>query len=1277
MQYTPGRRPGPRHLPGDATGQFGAAGLTARGRRGRVAERRYDAPFAMATDAWQRVKAVLGDALDRAPHERVAYVDQVCADDAALRAEVHSLLAAHAAADDFIETPAFAGLAPASAPESRDTDPNPGRAIGPYVLERLIGRGGMGAVYLARRADREFDQRVAIKMIRRGMDSDLLVRRFRHERQILATLDHPHIARLFDGGTSDDGLPYFVMEYVEGVAIDRYADDRRLDTAGRLRLCLRVIDAVQHAHDRHVVHRDIKPSNVLVTADGQPKLLDFGIAKLLDRDAPGSSTLTAMYRPMTPDYASPEQIRGDQVSAATDVYALGLLLYELLTGHRPYRPASRAPADIAKAICDQDPERPSAVIARTEAVTDADGTTTTVTAETVSATRDGTPETLRRRLSGALDDILLKALRKDPADRYSTPQAFADDIRRYLDDQPVAARQGALAYATRRFVVRHRLALAGSLLVVLSAGLTAIAVSRRPLANAPAAASAAKPAPRRSAAVLHFRNLSGRQEDAWLAVALAEMLTTELAGGGQIRVVPSAIVARAERDAGRPEGALAPEARERLRLAMAADHLVHGAFTVGAPPERTLRLDVQVQSAGGDDVAVAQSGREADLFALVADTGQALRRRLGLEEHSAETERGVRAALPRTVEATRHYAVGLERLRELDAVAARDAFARAAELDPGNAMIETGLAAAWTALGYDRRAAEAAQAAFDASAGLSREERLNVEGRLHEAQKAWPKAVDVYRTLWGFFADNVEYGLRLAGALTSSGRAKEAVVTIAELRALPAPQGEDPRIELAEAAAAGALGDFPQQQAAAMRAVARASSLGASLLLARARMAEGQAHYSQGQHADAVRAFEDARDRFTAAGDRAGEAGALNSLGSVTDDKGDTRLAERYYQASLAASEAIGDRRAMSAALNNLGILLKDAGRLAEARQVHERALALRREIGDRNWTAVSLSNIGVVLFEQDRLPEAADYYRQSLAIAQEISDKRSEVRALHNLAIVQRESGDMRSARATYEAAIPGRAAVNDRRGGVIARVELGMALLALGDLDGARRVQEEARTMARAIPMAEGESQAEYQFGEIALVAGDLAGSRARHEAALAMRRAQQQKRTTAESLLALAIVAIEDGRHAEAGALVTEAMSLAKEQPALLAQAELVQVRLRLAAGDVPGAASAVTRARSLVGPTGRASPRWALALAEARVAAGRGQAAEARRRLEALRAELDRLGLPVLSLEVRLVLADVAVAAGAPGATADARRLAADAKAVGAGLVQRRAEALAGT
>ena len=479
--------------------------------------------------SWPRVKDVLGLALEQPPDRRSALLDTLCSGEPELRAEVESLLRAESAAGSFIESPALGALDTAD-----HEDPHVGRQVGPYVIERCIGRGGMGAVYLARRTD-EFEQSVAIKMIRRGMDSELVVRRFRHERQILASLNHPHIARLFDGGTTPEGLPYFVMEYVAGSPIDRYADDHRLTTSERLRLCLAVLDAVQHAHDRHIVHRDLKPSNVLVI-DGQPKLLDFGIAKILDPDSEGDSTMTSLARPMTPDYASPEQILGQPITPATDVYALGLLLYELLTGHRPFRFTTHTPEEISRVVCEQEPERPSTAIGRTETTMLADGTAEAKTPLSVSETRDGSPDALRNRLSGALDAIVMKALRKTPASRYPTVAALADDVRRWLDERPVSAGRDAFRYRATRLLRRHRRALGVAALLVTAIALTAVAANLwsgapRSSASGRAGAGSTTHTPRPSVAVAGFTNLSERPADRWFSTALAEMLTTELAGG--------------------------------------------------------------------------------------------------------------------------------------------------------------------------------------------------------------------------------------------------------------------------------------------------------------------------------------------------------------------------------------------------------------------------------------------------------------------------------------------------------------------------------------------------------------------------------------------------------------------------------------------------------------------------------------------------------------------------------------------------------------------------
>src|SRR5262245_28756322 len=338
--------------------------------------------------------------------------------------------------------------------------------VGPYRLIREIGRGGMGTVLLAVRSDDAFQKRVAIKVLRRGMDTDAIVGRFRHERQILASLEHPHIASLLDGGTTDDGLPYFVMEYVDGQLVTDYCDAKALDTTSRLELFRKICAAVQHAHQNLVIHRDIKPANVLVTSDGTPKLLDFGIAKLLNPD-PGVQTLAATIAGsplMTPEYASPEQVRGETVTTATDVYSLGVLLYELLTGRRPYDLPSRTPDEIQRVVCNSVPVRPSTV------VTHAASSQSTRDRPEIDSERTRPPDAdrLRRRLAGDLDNIVLKALAKEPSRRYASVDQFSEDIHRHLTGLPVIARKDTLGYRTAKFIRRNRAGVAAAALVVLA-----------------------------------------------------------------------------------------------------------------------------------------------------------------------------------------------------------------------------------------------------------------------------------------------------------------------------------------------------------------------------------------------------------------------------------------------------------------------------------------------------------------------------------------------------------------------------------------------------------------------------------------------------------------------------------------------------------------------------------------------------------------------------------------------------------------------------------------
>ena len=397
-------------------------------------------------ERWDRVTRLTAAALERPLAGRSSWLADACAGDEALQREVESLLLAHAGAGRFLETAAIArdGAAEAVVAVARESlGLAAGRQIGPYRIVRELGHGGMGVVYLAARADLAFEKVVAIKVVRGAFPSDIVVQRFRDERRILATLDHPNIARLLDGGATSDGLSYFVMEYVDGIPFDVYCETADLSVIERLRLFAQVCAAVQYAHQRLVIHRDIKARNILVTADGTPKLLDFGIAKLLDPDrADGQQTRTGL-RAFTPESASPEQIRGEPVTVSTDVYSLGVLLYRLLTDRGPYRGDLKTESGILRAVCEEEPVRPS------DAATDS---------------------RRRRDVRGDLDLVALKALRKDAARRYSSVDQLAQDVQRHLHGMPILAAPDAWSYRSRKFVRRHWVGVGATVAVIMALG---------------------------------------------------------------------------------------------------------------------------------------------------------------------------------------------------------------------------------------------------------------------------------------------------------------------------------------------------------------------------------------------------------------------------------------------------------------------------------------------------------------------------------------------------------------------------------------------------------------------------------------------------------------------------------------------------------------------------------------------------------------------------------------------------------------------------------------
>lgn len=596
----------------------------------------------MSSSRWEQLSTLFDEARDLSARARAQFLDERCANDPSLRAEVERLLSAHDRAGGFIETPAIAAVA------SRSDDAAVGQSFGAYRVVREIARGGMGAVYLAERVDGAFEHRAALKLIKRGMDTDLVLNRFRAERQILASLEHPNIARLLDGGSSADGRPYFIMEYIEGQPIDRYANDRGLSIRERVSLFLDVCGAVEYAHRRLVVHRDIKPGNVLVTNDGAVKLLDFGIAKVLDPEADDTTGTITAARLLTPEYASPEQIDGRHATVRSDVYSLGVVLYKLLTGESPYRFDSRDPHSVANAVRGADPQRPAA---------------------------------LRRELRGDLDTIVMTALRKEPDRRYQTVAELSDDLRRHLDGQPILAKRDRAAYRATKFVRRHR----------------ATAIASVAVAAAVAFAVAAWRWPRDQQGILSSRDriivADFTGGDSLLSAAVTEALRVDLSQSSYVQLLSQRqIRSGLARMARASDVALNDSLARELAIREGVKAFVTGSATrVGG--SYTLTAQLVGAEKGELLAAVRQSANDSSqVIPSIGRLSASMRERMGESLRSVRGTPSLAQVTTPSLEALRHYTAGTRfaRLGQRDSAVA--SFKRAIAID-------TGFASAYRSLG--------------------------------------------------------------------------------------------------------------------------------------------------------------------------------------------------------------------------------------------------------------------------------------------------------------------------------------------------------------------------------------------------------------------------------------------------------------------------------------------------------------------------------------------------------------------------------------------------
>jgi eukaryotic-like serine/threonine-protein kinase len=1060
--------------------------------------------------AWDQVKDILASALELRPEERTGFVRKACGNDQVLFAEVESLLLHHDRADSLLEN------SPTARWLSFDPAAWTGKRIGAYKIVRHLGEGGMAVVYLGERDDEQFRKRVAIKMLRPGFYTPEIVDRFRNERQTLAALDHPNIVKLLDGGSTEAGLPYLVMDYVEGLPIDQYCGLHQLTAHGRLQLFLSVCDAVRYAHQNLVIHRDLKPGNILITKDGVPRLLDFGIAKLLNPEFLETPLVTRTeWRPMTLEYASPEQVRGEPVTEASDIYSLGVLLYELLTGGRPYSAAGRSRSEIERLICEQEPERPSVALGRTLA---------------------------RRALEGDLDTIIMKALRKEPGQRYASVEDFAEDIRQHLSGMPVRARNPTVSYRGGRFLRRHKESFATAMVGLILVG-TAIGLWLWMKGSRPAGTVAARVRP--SVAVLGFRNLSGRTDAAWISTALSEMLTTQVAAGEEVRTIAGDTIAQTKNDLnlldaeGIPANALA-----RVRGNLGSGYAVVGSYQDSDSGQ--VRLDARLEdtASGQTVVAASELGSETDLPDLASRTGARLRERLGLSKISELESQAIAASVPSNVEALRLYSQGLDRLRTFDALAARDLLARSVAADGSYPLSHSALASVWRTLGHDPDAREQAKQALDAAGKLPREDHLLMEARYYETVKNWPKAIQTYDVLVSFFPDSLEYRLDLASAQTSAGRGKDALTDLSTLARSNPQAPNDPRIDLAISQAASAIGDSKLRRDAAEQAASKADRQGARLLLARARSLECRALANLGENAKAGVVCEEARRIFAETGDRGEFARALHAMAEVPLNQGDLATAGKLYRQSLGILREIGDQQGIGSELINLGLIAAMQGDIAAGMKMYDESFRSYQEAGDKPGMAAVTGNTGNLLRAQGKLADALAHYWKTLEISNELGHRSSAALALQAIGLALADQGDLSGAHQMLQQALAIQHEIGEKSSYAETLRDMGLVVMQQADLQPARKLFDEALATEQQLGEMGSAAQTRLALAELDCNSGRSNEAEQLARAAIQVFRAQNEPDNQIFAAAWLSRSLLEQGKLADAAASLEAPLKLAEK-------------------------------------------------------------------------------------------------------------------------------------
>ncbi|MFY9977308.1 MAG: protein kinase [Candidatus Sulfotelmatobacter sp.] len=1117
-----------------------------------------------------------------------------------------------------------------------------GRALGHYIVVEQIGAGGMGMVFRA--SDQQLERDVAIKVLPPGMLSDEPARRrFRREALTLAKLNHPNIGTVYEFGTQE-GVDFLVMEYVSGVSVDARLVSGPLPQKEVLRLGFQLADGLASAHDHGVIHRDLKPANLRLTQDNRLKILDFGLAQFVrqQNDAGVTASISDSKQITgTVPYMSPEQLRGELTDQRSDIWSAGAVLFEVATGRRPF--ASAQVSLLIDAILNKPPDVPSR---------------------------------LNPKITPGLELVILKCLDKDPERRYQSARELRVDLDRLT--MPISGvTSSPVPIAAKPFNLRKFVPAIGLTILGMLATVAILYFHFRE--KGPRQVVAIEPLPgRRTVAVLKFKNSNARSQATWLSTALPEMLTTELAAGEQLRTISGDEVADTRMGLALPDsGMLAAQDLLRLGKALGADLIVLGSYIDLAGGQ--LRVDFHLRDvATGETLAlVKQTGEENNLFDLVSRAGAQLREKCDAGQLNAQDQAAIRAALVSSPEASKFYAEGLAKLRVNDAVAARDLLQRAVAADPRYALAHSALAAAWSLLGYDEKARLSAKSAYELSAPLSREEHLLIEARYREASKEWDNAAESYRTLFGFFPDNLEYGLLLARAQTRGGRGKEALATVESLRRLAPPMSHDPRIELAECEAWAALGDFKQSESSAARAAVKARTQDAKLLLARALYHEAFALENLDDPGQAITAAEESGRIYESVGDRYGLASTLEVTGQVLVDRGDYPGALAKFNDELVIARQVGNLKAEASALNNMGTVLNQQGKAKEAEKMFEMALPAFLEVSDKRNSAMTLINIAGIMMDEGDLNGAQKTYDRALTSFREINDQNGISLSLAGIGTVLDQLGDSVQAKQKLEQAVALDAAGGQTSPSTDKLIDLGDVLQHLGDLPNARKNYESALTLAR---NGGDKSMAAYALtglGTVELEAANFLQAHKDYDEALALRNELGEKDTVSATQLAMAELAFEEGHFPEAEGLAAQARdSFQKAQKnddqvnaiAVLAAAQFSEGKKDEAVKELQKAASIAARTQNL-------SVQLAIAISQARPKTTSREFGTATEILQKALVKATRSGYLPYEFKCRLALEEFELKPGkSPESRARIERLQKEAKDKGFELISRKAAAL---